>query len=247
MNDKPLESEHCLQLAGSERIIAALERDAPVSLVLIAAGSVNEQRLIALAAVKDVPVRQESERDLWRMSRSTDAADALALLRRRPLATLADAMGGDGPAWLLSGVTYPSNVGSAIRVIEVTGGTVVCVDGPFNRKARLRSTRVSMRADRFIGVHWVDSDVAVAAARAAGRTIIGIEDTGRVAPWEVALDRPVLFVVGGERDGISPEVQEQCDVLIRLPMPGFIPSYSVQSAVSIVAAESLRQHAMNVV
>ena len=146
-----------------------------------------------------------------------------------------------GPVWLFSGVSYPSNVGAALRTADVTGAAGVVVDGPFNRKARVRALRVSMRADRFIPVFWEDSLNTVTAAKAAGRRIVAVEDTGTQWPWETDLRTPCLLIVGGEHDGISQPVQAQCDSIIRLPMPGFIPSWSVQAAVAAVAAECLRQ------
>jgi tRNA G18 (ribose-2'-O)-methylase SpoU len=51
----------------------------------------------------------------------------------------------------------------------------------------------------------------------------------------------VLFVVGGERQGTPPELLERCDAVVRIPMAGFIPSYNLQAAVAVLAAERLRQ------
>jgi len=48
-------------------------------------------------------------------------------------------------------------------------------------------------------------------------------------------------VVGGERDGVPPELLARCDEVIRVPMAGFVPSYSLQAPVAVVAVERLRQ------
>ena len=78
-------------------------------------------------------------------------------------------------------------------------------------------------------------------AREAGRRVIAVEDVGKRAPWETDLTGRVLLVVGGERYGIPPEVLEQADDLVRIPMAGFIPSYNLQAAMAAVAVERLRQ------
>jgi TrmH family RNA methyltransferase len=78
-------------------------------------------------------------------------------------------------------------------------------------------------------------------ARSAGHRVFAIENTGALAPWDVDLTGPSLFVVGGEADGIPSDVLAKCDDVLRLPMAGFIPSYNLQSAVSVVAIERLRQ------
>ena len=48
-------------------------------------------------------------------------------------------------------------------------------------------------------------------------------------------------MIGGERYGISPELLERCDAVLRIPMAGFIPSYNLQAAMAAVAIERLRQ------
>ena len=75
----------------------------------------------------------------------------------------------------------------------------------------------------------------------AGRHVFAVEDVGRVAPWETDLTRPALFVVGGERHGIAPELLARADTVLRIPMQGFIPSYNLQAAMAAVASERLRQ------
>jgi TrmH family RNA methyltransferase len=64
---------------------------------------------------------------------------------------------------------------------------------------------------------------------------------GRRAPWQVDLLPPALFVIGGERYGIPPELLERCDETLRIPVAGFIPSYNLQAAMAAVAIERLRQ------
>src|SRR5213594_4152891 len=78
-------------------------------------------------------------------------------------------------------------------------------------------------------------------ARRAGKRIVGIEDSGRAAPWEIDLTPPVLFVAGGEADGVPRALLARCDVVTRIPMAGFVASYNLQAAVAILAAERLRQ------
>ena len=50
-----------------------------------------------------------------------------------------------------------------------------------------------------------------------------------------------MLVVGAENAGVSKEVLDAADEIVRLPMPGFIPSYNLQVAISSLAIERLRQ------
>ena len=52
----------------------------------------------------------------------------------------------------------------------------------------------------------------------------------------------VLLVVGAENEGVSKEVLDAANEVVRLPMEGFVPSYNLQVAVSCLALERLRQN-----
>jgi tRNA G18 (ribose-2'-O)-methylase SpoU len=57
----------------------------------------------------------------------------------------------------------------------------------------------------------------------------------------VKLSGSVLFVVGGEAEGIPATTLERCDHVVRIPMAGFLRTYNLQAAVAILAAERMRQ------
>jgi 23S rRNA (guanosine2251-2'-O)-methyltransferase len=143
--------------------------------------------------------------------------------------------------WLLDGARYPVNIGFTIRTAEVSGAQAVFVDGSLNHTEKKAARRASMKAHRFMPVHWVDGKILVEMAKEAGFRIISIEDTGNLGPWEEDLTGNVLLVVGGERDGISELILEESDSVIRVPMSGFVPSYNLQAPMAVVAAEALRQ------
>ena len=71
--------------------------------------------------------------------------------------------------------------------------------------------------------------------------IVVAEDVGTIPPWEANLAGDILLVVGAEREGVSREILEAADQIVRLPMKGFIPSYNLQVAMSCLAIEAIRQ------
>ena len=95
-----------------------------------------------------------------------------------------------------------------------------------------------MRATRFIPVVYATTAEILAACN---RRIVVAEDVGGKAPWESDLTGDVMLVVGAENAGVSKEVLDAADEIVRLPMPGFIPSYNLQVAISSLAIERLRQ------
>lgn len=232
------------QLAGVEEIARALEAGAPLRLALIARSpSAPAAALAVRLRDRGVAVVATTANDLRRMSRTPAPCEILALAGPAPDAPLAEVLAGPGAAWLLAGVAYPGNAGYAIRTAEVSGAAAICIDASLDPAGRRLAQRASMYADRFFPVRWLASDAAIDAARAAGRRIVAIEDTGSAAPFDVDLRGPVLFVIGGEARGIAPDLLARCDAVLRIPMRGFIPAYNVQAAMAIVAGERLRQEA----
>ena len=78
-------------------------------------------------------------------------------------------------------------------------------------------------------------------AKDAGFRIISVEDTGTKSPWEADLTGNIVLIVGGEKRGISKDILEFSDEVIRIPMTGFVPSFNLQAPLSAVAIEAQRQ------
>jgi TrmH family RNA methyltransferase len=182
-----------------------------------------------------------SRRVVARLSHARPPADLLAMVGPPPGADLDGVLAERGALWLLVGVSYPGNAGFAIRTAEVSGADGIAIDCGFERPERRDALRMSMRADWFMPVLWKPADLVFERAASAGHRLIGIEDVGETAPWQVDLTGPALFVIGGEEPGVPPDLLERCDAIVRVPMGGFIRSYNLQAALAALAAERLRQ------
>ncbi len=234
-----------MQRCGVSEVSEALESE-EVTLVLFHRGSNDPEamRLRELAEDRGIAVRESSKSDMWRMSRVNDGVDPppiLALVGRRPDATVDEILSSGGLCWLLDGARYPVNIGFTIRTAEVSGAQAVFVDGSLNHAEKKAARRASMKAHRFMPVHWVDGKELVVLAKEANFRVISLEDTGEIGPWEEDLTGNVLLVIGGEHDGISDHVLKASDSVLRVPMSGFVPSYNLQAPMAVVAAEALRQ------
>ena len=234
-----------MQRCGVEEVSAALDSE-EVSLVLFLKDSKDPEavRLRELAEDRGITVRESSRSDMWRMSRVNKGQtppSILALVGRHPDASVEQVLSTGGLCWLLDGARYPVNIGFTIRTAEVSGAQAVFVDGQLNNTEKKAARRASMKAHRFMPVHWVDGKELVQMASRAGFRVISLEDTGEIGPWDEDLTGNVLLVVGGEHDGISESILQSSDSVIRVPMSGFVPSYNLQAPMAVVAAEALRQ------
>jgi TrmH family RNA methyltransferase len=234
------------QLGSPAEVAAALDAGEPIQLVLIREGGLSAAARAVLERCRaaGIDYRKASPREVLRLAAEGPAdtpPEIVALVGAPPDAALDDLLDANGAIWLLAGVAYPGNAGFAIRTAEVSGAAGIVVDANFDHAGRRQALRVSIRADRFFPVLFASAADVLAAAKRAGYRIVGIEDRGVKAPWDVDLTGPALFIVGGEGRGIPEPLLAECDAVLRIPMAGFIPSYNLQAAVAMIAGERLRQ------
>jgi len=227
------------QITGLDAVMEALEQGVAIDRVLVDREH-DTAALRALCEAAEVPLEEGSTNDLWRMS-ADGAQVALALTGRPQSETLEEVMTTGGCVWLFDGVEYSTNLGFAIRTAEVSGADAVLLNVSKTHEERRTIRRASMRADRFIPVIYTSTDDILEAVKAHGFRIVVAEDVGEKGPWDENLTGDVILVVGAEREGVSDQVLEAADAVVKLPMDGFVPSYNLQVAVSVLAVEALRQ------
>ena len=227
------------QITGLAAVMEALESGVAIDRVLVDREQ-DTTVLRALCVSKDIPLEEGSANDVWRMS-ANGAQVALALIGRPQHETLEEVMKAGGCVWFFDGVEYSTNLGFAIRTAEVSGADAVLLNVEKTHEERRTIRRASMRADRFIPVIYTTTQAVLSACKTFGFRIIAAEDIGTHGPWEEDLTGDVVLVVGAERDGVSADVLRAADAIVKLPMDGFVPSYNLQVAVSVVAVEALRQ------
>ena len=234
-----------MQRCGEDEILAAIDNNENISLILVKRDSETAklQNILEYAESSGIKIIFGSENDLWRMSRdnSQGIPNVLALVGRNPDSSLQEVFSNGGLVWLLAGAAYPVNIGFCIRTAEVSGASAVIVDAELNNPERSAAKRASMKAHRFIPVHWTPGLDAIKMAKKSGFRIIAVEDVGISAPWDVDMTGDIILVVGGEKNGISSEILSESDEIVRIPMSGFVPSFNLQAPLSAVAIEAQRQ------
>lgn len=234
-----------MQRCGEDEILAAIDNNENISLILVKRDSETAklQNILEYAESSGIKIIFGSENDLWRMSRdnSQGIPNVLALVGRNPDLSLQEVFSNGGLVWLLAGAAYPVNIGFCIRTAEVSGASAVIVDAELNNPERSAAKRASMKAHRFLPVHWTPGLDAIKMAKKSGFRIIAVEDVGTSAPWDVDMTGDIILVVGGEKNGISSEILSESDEIVRIPMSGFVPSFNLQAPLSAVAIEAQRQ------
>lgn len=149
-----------------------------------------------------------------------------------------------GGFWVLpDGIEDPFNLGYTIRSLYAAG-----VDGmvlpPNNRLCSAGTVaRSSAGTSELLDIRVADPEIAIKAFAQSGYRIIcaGIRDS--VSIYEADLKKPILLIVGGEKRGISRNILDIADQIVRIDYGrSFNGSLSAASATTVIAFEVLHQN-----
>ncbi|MBC8164597.1 MAG: 23S rRNA (guanosine(2251)-2'-O)-methyltransferase RlmB [Bryobacteraceae bacterium] len=224
-------------LIGIHPVREALKAGRNLERVLIAKGVAGPrmQEIVDLCRSSGVPVRFEQRSSLDRVAGGQPHQGVVAYgaaVRYRDLAEIA------GKAKLLvvlDGVEDPHNLGAIIRTANAAGADAVLV--PERRAAGLTDTvgKAAAGALEYLPVVRIGNVTrTLEDLRKSGFWIYGLDERGTEDYDRVDYALPTVFVMGGEGSGIHQLVRETCDVLVRIPMSGSIPSLNVSVATGIV-------------
>jgi len=143
----------------------------------------------------------------------------------------------------LDGISDPNNFGAIIRSAAAAG-----VDGvvfPERRSAQVNETVVRASAgtaSRVPLIRVTNLARALEELKQAGSWIYGLsKGVGSGNYLEESFDRSTVLVLGSEGDGLHQKIEEHCDSLLWIDMPGNIESLNVSSTAAVVLFRVLAQ------
>lgn len=142
---------------------------------------------------------------------------------------------------VLDGVQDPGNLGTIIRTSDAVGtDAVVLLPGTCDAymPKTLRST-----AGSIFNVPVVAADMKrlLAWVQRKQMTLITTSVDAPLSVFETDLTGPAALVFGNESHGISAELKEAADLVMRIPIPGKAESLNVSSSAAVCLYEALRQ------
>ena len=147
----------------------------------------------------------------------------------------------DGIYFMLEGIEDPYNFGNALRSIYASGadGIIVGERNWFGVAGTL--ARSSAGASELLSTYMSEPVAATQLFKAAGYRVIcaGIRDS--ISIFEADLSKPLFVILGGEKRGISRNVLDLADDIVRIDYGiDFNGSLSASSSASVFAFEILR-------
>lgn len=158
------------------------------------------------------------------------------------LAGLVEAAAGKALLLVLDGVQDPHNLGACLRSAAAANATAVVIprDKAVQVNATVRKTSAGA-ADRIPVVAVTNLSRTLRELQKQGVWLYGFAGEAEASFYQLALTGNVALVLGGEGDGLRRLTREQCDALVRIPMPGEMESLNVSVAAGVALFEAVRQ------
>ena len=143
---------------------------------------------------------------------------------------------------LLDGITDVRNLGAIARSASLAGAHAMVV--PAKGSAMINAEAVKASAGALNTLHVCRSETIIEAVELLqlnGLVVLGAEGRADRFVWAADLSLPLGIVMGSEDKGISPEVRDKVNEMVRIPMAGEMDSFNVSVAAGIILYEVMRQ------
>ena len=146
---------------------------------------------------------------------------------------------------LLAEIRDPGNVGSVIRAADAAGADAVVVSDEsvdvYNPKAVRASAGSLFHLPVTVGV---PIETAVEQAKAAGLRVLAADGIGALDLDDEldsgALAAPTCWLFGNEARGLTPQLREAADAVVRVPIHGKAESLNLSTAAAVCLYASAR-------
>jgi TrmH family RNA methyltransferase len=233
---------------GIRIVEEALDAGAPVETLVYAPDLLVSQRARRLVQRVEPDRRLALSGDVFGTLSNRDAPQGIAAAIRIEEPSLAGLpLTGDLLVLVAYQLRDPGNLGTIIRTADAVGATGVVVVEPSVDLYDPQTVRATMGSLFALPVVRLEDETRLVdwygEIRAAGLPLLvaGSSAHGSIDHFEADLRRPLVLLLGSERQGLPPAVGEQADVLVRLPMAGRATSLNVSAAAAALVYEVVRQ------
>lgn len=135
---------------------------------------------------------------------------------------------------ILDQITDPHNVGAILRSACAFGATGVIMQRRHAPELTGALAKAACGALEHVPVAFeTNISRSIEELQEAGYHVYGLDERGEKSIGDVKFSGRVALVLGAEGPGLRHLVKERCDMLVRLPMEGPMPSVNVSNAAAI--------------
>jgi RNA methyltransferase, TrmH family len=198
------------------------------------------------AGRQGVACAEMSEGELERFAESSHHEGLCVEARPRPWGSareLADALAKTaGAAVALDRVRNPYNVGAILRSAAFFGleGALFGAQAPHPELASTAVRVAEGGVEHLALARTTDLADTLSRLRQRGVRVVGADGHAGTAAAGFAFGRPVVLVLGNEREGLGDRVRAQCDAIVAVRGAGHVESLNVAVAAGVLMAEMVR-------
>jgi 23S rRNA (guanosine2251-2'-O)-methyltransferase len=233
---------------GRHPVLAALANPERRAFRLLLTPEAAERSAAELAALPQPPPQPEvvaRERIAERLPAGAVHQGFLAAVSPLPDAAIEDiiaAAAQQGLVLALDQVTDPHNVGAILRSAEAFGAAgVIVTERHAPEETGTLAKAASGALERVPMARVVNLARALDQLKQAGFWILGLSERAERTLADANMDGGLVLALGAEGEGLRRLTLERCDLLVRLPMKGAMPSLNVSNAAAISLYELSRR------
>src|SRR5690606_19577362 len=229
---------------GLKLVIDALDLGWEVrTLVFAKAGRGNPavEKVAARTVAAGGTVLEVSEKVLSAITRRDNPQMVVGVFTQQ-FRALKDIRPKDGEVWVaLDRVRDPGNLGTVIRTVDAVGASGVILVGETTDPFAVETVRATMGSIFAVPVARATQDQFLAWRQDFAGLVAGTHLKGAVDYRSVDfLGRPVLLVMGNEQQGLTEDLAQSCDRLLRIPQAGRADSLNLAVATGVMLFEIRR-------
>ncbi len=145
---------------------------------------------------------------------------------------------------MLDNVHSSQNLSAIIRTCDAVGVLNIYYTSKENESLRIHKT-ITQGAHRWTHRYRIQNKDKISflkQKKSQGyQVVVSHLEEKAVSFREIDYTKPILLVMGNEKDGVSREVISQADKIIYIPMQGMVQSLNVSVATALILYEAQRQ------
>lgn len=143
---------------------------------------------------------------------------------------------------VLDSIEDPQNFGAIVRSAVACGACGVVFGKDRSAPISTVSQKSAAGAMEYVDLVQATNVVrCLEGLKQAGFWVAALDPEGKQVLWDADLKGKIALVIGNEGKGIRRLVHEHCDLHLRIPLTGPIPSLNASVSAAIALAECLRQ------
>ena len=191
--------------------------------------------IIAAAEAEGADVIETSPDILAKMS-GKDNPQAILGVYKQPATDLAAIDRSAAPLWLVAqALRDPGNIGTMLRTGDAVGaGGLILIDDcadPFSVEA-VRASMGAIFTQAVATARWAEF---LPWLRAGPGQLVGTSLNTDTDYRDANYDQPCFLLIGNESQGLPPDYEAACDLLVKIPMAGRADSLNAAVAAAVMA------------